>query len=247
MTGTSNAGAGLMSLLGALLVGCLPAPASLPPPSPAAPSERSVDLGNLGSDGVPTHTFRVANTLARSIRITAVEKSCGCQTVGVREGDMIPAGGSLDVSYTLPADRPGPVGGLLTLRTDAGTDDLAAITLSLTATLPRRVWSEPGTLRLPRDAEASLTVRSDLPGLLETYRDCGTVRGHVVVDGVERVAGADGTIESLRLTVRLASSTPSGLVSDYLTVRFDDPRSAPLDVLVQGEPVRSAPSPETVR
>ena len=95
--------------------------------------------------------------------------------------------------------------------------------------------SEPGSLRLSRGAASCLTVRSDLPGLLETYRDCGTVRGHVVVDGVERVTGADGTVDSLRLTVRLSPTAPAGLVSDYLTVRFDDPRSDSLDVLVQGE------------
>lgn len=242
ITGTSNVAAAL--LLGPLLLGCLQAPASAPT---LASSERSVDLGPLAADRAPTHTFRITNPSPRAIRIGSVEKSCGCQTVGVREGDTIPPGGSLDVSYALPADRPGPVGGLLTLRTDADSPELATIRLSLSATLPRRVWSEPGALRLGRDAAATLKVRSDLPGILETFRDCGTVRGHVIVEEVERVPGADGAIGGIVLTVRLAPEAPAGLVSDYLAVRFDDSRVPQLDVLVQGEAVGSAPSPETAR
>jgi len=224
-------------LLWPLVSGCLPAPASSPAPSlpQASSSERSVDLGKLGAESLPTHTFHITNASARAIRVTAVEKSCSCQEVGVREGDAIPAGGVLDISYSLPADRAGPVGGLLTLRTDAESPELATIRLSLSATLPRRVWSEPSALRLSRGESASLTIRSDVPGILETYRDCSTVRGHVEVEAVERVPGADGAVESLRLSVRLSPVAPAGLVSDYLSLRFDDSRAGQIDVLVQSE------------
>ena len=161
----------------------------------------------------------------------------------MREGDTVPAGGVLEISYALPADRPGPVGGLLTLRTDADSPDLATIRLSLSATLPRRVWTEPSPLRLSRGEPASLTIRSDVPGILKTYRDCSTVRGHVEVEAVERVPGADGAVESLRLSVRLSPAAPAGLVSDYLAVRFEDPRGSQIDVLVQGDGVASASPP----
>jgi len=227
----------VLLLLWPLVSGCLPAPASSPAPSlpQASSAERSVDLGKLGAESLPTHTFHITNTSARPIRVTAVEKSCSCQEVGVREGDTIPAGGVLDISYSLPADRAGPVGGLLTLRTDADSPELATIGFSLSATLPRRVWSEPSTLRLARGESASLTIRSDVPGILATYRDCGTVRGHVEVEAVERVPGADGMVESLRLSVHLSPAAPAGLVSDYLSLRFDDSRANQIDVLVQGE------------
>ncbi len=227
----------VLVLLWPLVSGCLPAPASAPVPSlpQASSSERSVDLGKLGAESLPTHTFHITNTSARPIRVTAVEKSCSCQEVSVREGDTIPAGGVLDISYSLPDDRAGPVGGLLTLRTDADSPELATIRLSLSATLPRRVWTEPSTLRLARGESASLTIRSDVPGTLETYRDHGAVRGHVEVEGVERVPGADGAIESLRLSVRLSPAAPAGLVSDYLSLHFDDSRTSQIDVLVQGE------------
>jgi len=227
----------VLLLLWPLVSGCLPAPASSPAPSlpQASSAERSVDLGKLGAESLPTHTFHITNTSARPIRVTAVEKSCSCQEVGVREGDTIPAGGVLDISYSLPADRAGPVGGLLTLRTDADSPELATIRLSLSATLPRRVWTEPSTLRLSRGESASLTIRSDVPGILATYRDCGTVRGHVEVEAVERVPGADGMVESLRLSVHLSPAAPAGLVSDYLSLRFDDSRVSQIDVLVQGE------------
>ena len=147
----------------------------------------------------------------------------------------------LDISYSLPDDRAGPVGGLLTLRTDADSPELATIRLSLSATLPRRVWSEPSTLRLSRGESASLTIRSDVPGILETYRDHGAVRGHVQVEGTERVPGADGAVESLRLSVRLSPAAPAGLVSDYLSLRFDDSRTSQIDILVQGESTGRAP------
>jgi len=227
----------VLLLLWPLVSGCLPAPASSPAPSlpQASSAERSVDLGKLGAESLPTHTFHITNTSARAIRVTAVEKSCSCQEVGVREGDTIPTGGVLDISYSLPADRAGPVGGLLTLRTDADSPELATIGFSLSATLPRRVWSEPSTLRLARGESASLTIRSDVPGILATYRDCGTVRGHVEVEAVERVPGADGMVESLRLSVHLSPAAPAGLVSDYLSLRFDDSRVSQIDVLVQGE------------
>jgi len=227
----------VLLLLWPLVSGCLPAPASSPAPSlpQASSSERSFDLGKLGAESLPTHTFHITNTSARAIRVTAVEKSCSCQEVGVREGDTIPTGGVLDISYSLPADRAGPVGGLLTLRTDADSPELATIRLSLSATLPRRVWTEPSTLRLSRGESASLTIRSDVPGILATYRDCGTVRGHVEVEAVERVPGADGMVESLRLSVHLSPAAPAGLVSDYLSLRFDDSRVSQIDVLVQGE------------
>jgi hypothetical protein len=240
----------LLLLLWPLVSGCLSAPASLPAPSQssASSSERSVDLGKLGPDSLPTHTFQITNTTARPIRITAVEKSCSCQEVGVREGDAIPAGGVLEISFALPNDRSGLVGGLLTLRTDAESPKLATIRLSLSATLPRRVWTEPSTLRLARGESASLMIRSDLPGILETYRDHGTVRGHVEVEAMERVPGADGAVESLRLSVRLSPAAPAGLVSDYLSVRFDDSRTSQIDVLVQSESIgrASAKSPHHV-
>ncbi|MEN9667396.1 MAG: hypothetical protein RLZZ326_3759 [Planctomycetota bacterium] len=227
----------VLLLLWPLVSGCLPAPASSPVPSlpQASSSERSVDLGKLGAESLPTHTFHIANTTARPIRVTAVEKSCSCQEAGVREGDTIPAGGVLEISFALPNDRSGPVGGLLTLRTDAESPELATIRLSLSATLPRRVWTEPSTLRLARGESASLTIRSDVPGILETYRDHGAVRGHVQVEAVEQVPGADGAVESLRLSVRLSPAAPAGLVSDYLAVHFDDSRVSQIDVLVQGE------------
>jgi len=229
----------VLLLLWPLVSGCLPAPASSPASfqSLSLSSGRSVDLGKLGADSLPTHTFHIANTMARPIRVTAVEKSCSCQEVSVREGDTIPAGGVLEISYALPADRSGPVGGLLTLRTDAESPELATIRLSLSATLPRRVWAEPSTLRLARGESASLMIRSDVPGILETYRDHGTVRGHVEVEAMERVPGADGAVESLRLSVRLSPAAPAGLVSDYLAVRFEDPRASQIDVLVQSESI----------
>jgi len=235
----------VLLLLWPLVSGCLPAPASSPAPSlpQASSSERSFDLGKLGAESLPTHTFHITNTSARAIRVTAVEKSCSCQEVGVREGDTIPTGGVLDISYSLPADRAGPVGGLLTLRTDADSPELATIRLSLSATLPRRVWTEPSTLRLSRGESASLTIRSDVPGILATYRDCGTVRGHVEVEAVERVPGADGMVESLRLSVHLSPAAPAGLVSDYLAVRFDDSRTSQIDVLVQSDGAAPASLP----
>ena len=232
----------VLVLLWPLVSGCLPAPASAPVPSlpQASSSERSVDLGKLGPESLPTHTFHITNTSARPIRVTVVEKSCSCQEVSVREGDTIPAGGVLDISYSLPDDRAGPVGGLLTLRTDADSPELATIRLSLSATLPRRVWSEPSTLRLSRGESASLTIRSDVPGILETYRDHGAVRGHAEVEAMERVPGAD-VVEFLRLSVRLSPAAPAGLVSDYLSLRFDDSRTSQIDILVQGESTGRAP------
>ena len=237
----------LLLLLWPLVSGCLPAPASSPAPSQssAAIHDRSVDLGKLGPDSLPTQTFHIVNTTARPIRITAVEKSCSCQEVGVREGDAIPAGGVLEISFALPNDRSGPVSGLLTLRTDAESPELATIRLSLSAILPRRVWTEPGTLRLARGESASLTIRSDIPGTLETYRDHGAVRGHVEVEAMERVPGDDGAIESLRLSVRLSPAAPAGLVSDYLSLHFDDSRTSQIDVLVQGDGVASGSLPPT--
>ena len=83
-------------------------------------------------------------------------------------------------------------------------------------------------------------IRSDIPGILETYRDHGAVRGHVEVEAMERVPGDDGAIESLRLSVRLSPAAPAGLVSDYLSVRFEDPRASQIDVLVQGDGAASA-------
>jgi hypothetical protein len=62
----------------------------------------------------------------------------------------------------------------------------------------------------------------------------------VEVEAVERVPGADGAIESLRLSVRLSPAAPPGLVSDYLSVRFEDPRASQIDVLVQGESIGRA-------
>jgi hypothetical protein len=78
-------------------------------------------------------------------------------------------------------------------------------------------------------------IRSDISGILETYRDHGAVRGHVELEAVERVPGADGAVESLRLLVRLSPAAPPGLASDYLSLHFDDSRTSQIDVLVQGE------------
>jgi len=63
----------------------------------------------------------------------------------------------------------------------------------------------------------------------------GTVRGHVEVDALEVVPGADGAVESLRLSVRLSPVAPAGLLSDYLSLQFDDSRASQIDVLVHGE------------
>jgi hypothetical protein len=60
---------------------------------------------------------------------------------------------------------------------------------------------------------------------------------------MERVPGADGAVESLRLSVRLSPAAPAGLVSDYLSLRFDDSRAGQIDVLVHGDGVASASLP----
>ena len=226
-----------------LPLGCMPAPASVPSTQASGPlstdpsADRSVDLGRLGPDDLPTHVFELRNTTGRSIRITAVEKSCGCQSVGVREGDTIPAGDTLKVSYGLPNDRSGPVGGQLTIRTDAESDDVAAVRFSLSATMPRRVWAEPGTLRLSRGTAESATVviRSDLPGVLERYTHVDTVRGHVTIDQSETVRRSDGSVEQITFEIHMSSAIPGGLVNDYLSVHFADERAPHIDILVQAD------------
>ena len=238
-----------------LLLGCLPAPASTPSVTASGSistdpfSERSVDLGRLGSDDLPTHIFKLKNSTDRSILITAVEKSCGCQTVGLREGASIPAGSSLDVSYALPADRFGPIGGRLTIRTDSDSTDLAAVRFSLSATMPQRVWADPGTLRLSRGTfeTATVVIRADIPEILERYTHVDTARGHVAVDQIETVCRSDGSLERLILQVHMASTIPAGLVNDYLSVHFDDERAPQIDLLVQADgslpQASSSPSP----
>ena len=43
----------------------------------------------------------------------------------------------------------------------------------------------------------------------------------------------------------LSPAAPPGLVSDYLSVRFEDPRASQIDVLVQSDGVASGSLPPT--
>jgi hypothetical protein len=141
------------------------------------------------------------------------------------------------------------VGGQLTIRTDAERTDLAAIRFCLSATMPRRVWAEPGTLRLSRGTceIAAVVIRADLPGILDRYSRVDTVRGHVMIDRIEPVHRSDGTIEQLNLAVHMSPACPEGLVSDYLSVYFNDQRAPQIDLLVQadGTPPQTASRPSS--
>ncbi len=105
-----------------LLHGCTDAKALTPTVSPSASVDKGIrdkDLGQLTEGDPMQHTFQIRNTANHPFTITAIKKSCGCETANVTEGMIVPAGGLLSVPYSVPAHGAGTRQGQLVITTDA--------------------------------------------------------------------------------------------------------------------------------
>ena len=224
-----------------LLHGCSDAKAITPGVSPSASVSPSVDeglrdkdLGKLIEGNAMQHTFLIRNTTARPFTLTAIKKSCGCETANVKEGMIVPAGGLLRVPYSVPAHGAGTRTGQLVLTTDASDKSLQKIVLTLRADIQPIVWASPtqvmfGTVMEGTSADQEVRVESILPGLLESYREVATSRSLVKVELLSKSS------EALVFKVVLAPDAPVGAVQDFIHICFDNNDHPQLNIKIEAQ------------
>ena len=110
---------------------------------PADETPREVDLGKLSEGETPSYIFRIRNTSRYAFKVTAVQKSCGCQTANLAEETIVPARELLEVPYSLPTSGTGLQAGKLVINTDSTDERFKEITLTLRAEIPAKLSGDP--------------------------------------------------------------------------------------------------------
>jgi hypothetical protein len=233
-------GISLVAVFAAMAVGVAASQGRLPGGRPALqpPSDsRSIDLGELEVDAEPRHTFTLTNTTDSAFEIVGVHTSCGCEQAAVRVGERIGPGESLPISYSLSNRGAGLRRGTLTIDTSAEDPDLKQIVYSLSATIPRQIWTEPDTIEF-RTAHGSvppqpvsLVVYTADPAVFSNGCRVSTSRQ---LASAEPIAAGESETEPARLSflVTLRDNPPPGMTMDYLTLEFEGRPEAMLHVPV---------------
>ena len=233
-------GISLFAVFAALVVGVAASQGRLPggrptlhPPSDA----RTIDLGVLEADAEPRHTFTLTNTSDSALEIVGIHTSCGCEQAAVRVGERIGPGESLSIPYSLSNRGAGLRRGTLTIDTSSADPELKQIVYSLSATIPRQIWTEPDTIEF-RTAHGSvppepisLVVYSADPALFSNVCRVSTSRQ---LASAEPIAAGESETEPARLSflVTLRDNPPPGMTMDYLTLEFEGRPEAMLHVPV---------------
>ena len=218
----------------------------------ASSDSRSIDLGELEPDAEARHTFTLTNTTASTLEILGVHTSCGCELAAVRVGERIGPGKSLPISYVLSNRGGGLRRGTLTIDTSAEDPDLKQIVYSLSATIPRQIWTEPETIEFHAGHGSvapepiRLVVFTADPAIAASACRVSTSRQLASAERVAAVAdsstGESGSQPGsepgrappgrLSFLIHLKENPPVGMTMDYLTLEFEDRPEATLNVPV---------------
>ena len=217
----------------------------------ASSDSRTIDLGEIEPDAEARHTFTLTNTPASTLEILGVHTSCGCELAAVRVGEQIGPGKSLPIVYALSNRGGGLRRGTLTIDTSAVDPDLKQIVYSLSATIPRLIWTEPETIEfhtghgsVPPEPIRLVVFTAD-PAVAASACRVSTSRQLASAEPVASVA-ISSTDESeskpesepdsapgrLSFLVHLKENPPVGLTMDYLTLEFERRPEATLTVPV---------------
>ncbi|MEN9664991.1 MAG: hypothetical protein RLZZ326_1354 [Planctomycetota bacterium] len=194
--------------------------------------ERDADLGVVETDSVIRHTFRLTNSSVEPMEIVGVHTSCGCESADVRIGQTLGPGETLLIPYAMEARGAGLRQGTLTLETSSTDPSLRSVRFTVTARVPRTIWSEPETVEFrvaPGDSappSMTLVVLAADPARLSGDCRVSTSRELVSAERIERatfpVDRADrGAVDGLAFRVCLRDNPPPGMTMDYLAIEFD--------------------------
>ncbi|MEI8340669.1 MAG: DUF1573 domain-containing protein, partial [Verrucomicrobiota bacterium] len=213
----------------------------------ASSDSRTIDLGELEPDKEARHTFTLTNTTASTLEILGVHTSCGCELAAVRVGEQIGPGKSLPIVYALSNRGGGLRRGTLTIDTSADDPDLKQIVYSLSAAIPRQIWTDPETIEFHTGHGSvppepiSLVVFTADPAIAASACRVSTSRQLASAEPVAPAMppiGGESEKEPgsepgrLSFLVRLKENPPVGMTMDYLTLEFEDRPEATLNVPV---------------
>jgi hypothetical protein len=209
----------------------------------ATVAEFKKNLGRLKVGEEPAYTFSVANTSDTAMRITAVHKSCSCQSADVCEGALVAVGEKLPITFALSSRRSGKQSGTLVLSTDSREESLKNIVLTLEAELPRIVWATPRTLRFDDSSRSpqQFTIESNLAGLLDSFDHVVTSRGLVEVKIIKRQESC------LTFEATCMDNSPANEAFDFIEIAFNDPRHRYHLVSVHSSKATASASDESPR
>jgi len=196
------------------------------------PDQRDADLGIVEAEDVIRHTFRLTNSSAEAVQILAVHTSCGCESADVRVGRTISPGETLSIAYAMESRGAGLRRGTLTLETSSADPLIRNVRFTLTARVPRRIWSEPETLEFrvspdgvaPRSAELVILAADPerVSGDCRTSTSRQLVSAEPVGDSIERIGNGVRDAGYRRVfRVRLRDDPPPGMTMDYLAIEFE--------------------------
>lgn len=145
---------------------------------------RTVVLGKVDNSLNASHEFAITNTSAKHFTILNFERSCSCQDVAVAAGAVIAPGSDLRVKVSMPSGSGGTQTAVVVVNTSSSDPLFKRISLSLQATFPSEIYTTPSSIELFHNnsggaSEQLLEIRSDRPGVLDTFRSVKISRGLV--------------------------------------------------------------------
>ena len=143
---------------------------------PIPSTSRTVDLGKTALNHGASWTFNVLNTSNLPFMILSVDKSCSCIALDLEVNRKIEPMTSVEIPVSLSSESVGRMKAIVVITTDSELEEFRTIRLELTAEFPQAISTEPRNLvfRANQDgqfARQSLRLSSEMPGLLENYRE----------------------------------------------------------------------------
>ena len=173
-----------------------------------------VDLG-LIEQNEAKHTFRIRNPLDSAVSVTAVDTSCTCAHVSVKEGDIIPPRSEISVTMRTKMTRPGPIRVTAQIWTDAIETPCQLYQLSFACKFAGDVVVTPAQIQMSSEDTSALRVSFRKPHLISRFTDIQSMAGHVRASIANM--GNDHILFSVKASTELKLST------DVLLITYDDP------------------------
>jgi hypothetical protein len=199
--------------------------------------DNHIDMGEVAPNSTIAHNFSIWNTSNKEFRIVNVVKGseCGCHVVSFDSAKEILPGQAADVRFEVTlGDREGLYVKRGTVRTTSPVKDLASVNLSLQATVMKDLRAIPSGVNLgviDNDSSMSRELRIESRERIDLSEHVRSVESNNDFVKVEPVGGNTG-VANFRIT--LANEIPLGDVNCKITITFDIPGDAVVEVNVIG-------------
>lgn len=182
---------------------------------------RDVHLGKVVQGDRAACLLGIYNSTDSVIRITDVVRSCECQWLSLKEGDLIPSGESIQFGYEAPTSQSGLHRASLKVITDAAVPELREIDFQICVDVAPLVAASPEIVQFGRvlaGGEKTQWIRltSIKPNVLNGIGSPVAMHGHVSC-ALENRSATETVV-----AVTVPSAAPVGRLVDFVVLTFVD-------------------------